>query len=207
MKFCHAYDKLLLACALTTGVLSFTFHRPVKLSPHGTSLTIPSSYLQALQAPMEADANHHVKAVAGALALASLMLLANPAPLHEGTHPPTSFPSLIVSHQETVVAPASATVAKLQVSPMPGFGFGGAGVSPFGVGPFGAFGGGVIIRNVPDDTTTTPTAQSTHSPQMIKKEQQLKALVKEQQQPRLGQYEQQLMEQHLPHIQQSQKIS
>jgi len=175
------YNTILFAGVLT-AVASFTV--PIPLQTRRVKVpqqaAFSSTSLMALQAPVENEKLHRVVATAGALALAALLWTADPAPLHEAHHPQTTFPTLVVSQ----AAPAT-TITKLQVTPTPGFGFGGMGISPFGVGPFGGFGGGVVIRNIPE---AKQPSDVTDQKQQLTKEQQLEALVK-QQRKLLDQYE------------------
>lgn len=186
--------KFLLVLCLTTSAAPFLVPRPLHF--HRAALTTvangapssTSSLQMALQAPAQNEnSHHHLKVAVAALALSSLLLTANPAPLQDATRPPTTgaFPTFLVTKEIVAEAPTTA-LAKLQVTPTPGFGFGGLGVSPFGIGPFGGFGGGVVIRNVPDaaDRPAPPAGDA----RQLTKEQQLEALVKQQRQ-RLEQYE------------------
>ena len=193
MKF--SCNKFIFACLLTR-VVSFT--APIPLLSYGGAVGVTpklaSSSIKAMLHSFESNANsHHVKATAAALAFAALLMTANPAPLHEASHRPqsTTFPTLLVNNIETVI-PITTTISKLEITPTPGFGFGGLGISPFGVGPFGAFGGGVVIRNVPSvdpELAPSPGSMDRREQVLSSKEQQLEAIVK-QQQNRLEQYEQ-----------------
>ena len=204
MKF--SCNRLIFACLLTS-VVSFTAPIPLlsNVEAVGATTKRASPSVKAMLSPIESNANsHHVKAMAAALALAALLMTANPAPLHEASHrhQSSTFPTLLVNDMETVV-PMPTAVSKLEIAPTPGFGFGGLGISPLGVGPFGAFGGGVVIRNVPsaDQQQLAPSMEAADRQGQVlpSRAQQLEANVK-QQQKRLEQYEQ------LDRLQQRQKF-
>lgn len=188
------FHLLALAFLATHVVESFT---PLLRSPgplrSTTSWTKQPSLMMALQNPSIDDANsHHVKAAAAAIALATLIWSSNPVPVHEAAlFPPTPY----TAKERIAPTPPSTTlmISKLEITPSPGFGFGGLGVSPFGLGPFGGFGAGFTIRNVPDRPPTLAQEE------IQVRKQQLKAIEQQKQQleQRLGQLErkQQQMEQ------------
>lgn len=196
MKF--LWIRLLFATSvLVLNVACFTVHSRRPAAETSSSSLVIQAVPSAMGPQQDENSRHHAQVTAAALALATLLWMTHPAPLHEASHPaPTAFPSLVMSSSSSAerIVPAQTTstmlVSKWQIQPTPGFGFGGLGLGgPHVVAPFGAFGGGVIIRHVPDKVVP-PTAATTTplSEPMTVREQHLNALV-QQQRKQLEQYE------------------
>lgn len=178
---------------LAVNVACFTV-LPRSATDISSSLVVVKAVPSALD-PQHQDENsrRHAQVTAAALALATLLWMTHPAPLYEASHPaPTAFPSLVMSSTTERIVPAAhgdttstMLLSKWQIQPTPGFGFGGLELGgPHIVAPFGAFGGGVIIRHVPDNVVVPPHILEP----MTAREQHLNAIV-QQQRKQLEQYE------------------